>query len=75
MNENIGRSSYAPADVQIWGGYGIPSYWNNISDLMTKQIFAACAKEAKTVRQMQLMRQLIILCSKMLILTVQRIFL
>ncbi len=51
MNGNTGRSSYAPADVQLWGGYGIPSYWNSISDLMTKQIFAACAKEAKTLRQ------------------------
>ena len=51
MNENVGRSSYAPADVQLWGGYGIPSYWNKISDLITKQIFAACAKDAKTVRQ------------------------
>ena len=52
MNGNTGRSSYAPAELHLWGGYSIPSYWAEINkDLMTKQIFIACAKEAKTVRQ------------------------
>lgn len=48
---NYGKSSYAPADLNLWGGYSIVKHWNNISDLMTKQIFAACANEAKTIRE------------------------
>lgn len=48
---SIGKSAYAPADLRLWGGYGIPDYWNDISDLLTKQIFVACANEARTVRE------------------------
>lgn len=47
----VGKSAYAPADLRLWGGYGIPSYWNDISDLLTKQIFVACAREARTIRE------------------------
>ncbi len=46
-----GKSAYAPAEVQLSGGYSIPDYWNQISDLMTKQIFAVCAKEPHTIRE------------------------
>ena len=47
----VGKSAYAPADLRLWGGYGIPNYWNDISDLLTKQIFVACANEARTIRE------------------------
>ncbi len=47
----VGKSAYAPAELQLWGGYGIPDYWNEISDLLTKQIFVACAREARTIRE------------------------
>ncbi len=49
--DHYGKTAYAPAEVELWGGYSMPDYWNNVSDLMTKQIFAVCAKEAKTVRE------------------------
>ena len=48
---NYGRSSYAPAQVGMWGGYGIPDYWNNISDQMTKQIFVCCGNESKSIKE------------------------
>lgn len=51
MQINTGRSSYAPAELTLFGGYRIPDYWDKITDLMTKQIFVVCSKEPKTVRQ------------------------
>lgn len=48
---NYGRASYAPAEVNLWGGYNIPDYWNRIDGKLEKQIFACCAFEAKTVRE------------------------
>jgi len=48
---NTGKSAYAPAEVRLNGGYSIPDYWNQIGDLMTKQIFAVCAKEPHTIRE------------------------
>lgn len=49
--ETTGRSAFAPADVMLSGGYSAPNYWDQISDLMTKQIFAICASKAHTVRE------------------------
>ena len=51
MQNNTGRSSYAPAELMTWGGYGIPKYWNDISDIMTTQIFVVCANEPKSLRE------------------------
>ena len=51
MQDNIGKSSYAPAELDLGGSYAIPDYWNSISDLMTRQIFVTCSREQKTVRQ------------------------
>ncbi|MGM9653157.1 MAG: RNA polymerase sigma factor [Eubacteriales bacterium] len=53
MNDmtTVGKSAYAPAEVNLWGSGGIPNYWNDISDLMTTQIFAVCARESHTVRE------------------------
>ena len=49
-NMNYGTQSYAPANLILWGSYGIPHYWNSISDVLTKQIFVSCWKEAKTIQ-------------------------
>lgn len=48
---NCGRTSFAPAELELWGGYGIPDFWADINDIMTKQIFAVCSKEGKSIRQ------------------------
>ncbi len=48
---NYGRASYAPAEVKLWGGYGIPSYWHKINGTIEKQIFACCAFEAKSIKE------------------------
>ena len=48
---NTGKSAYAPAEVKLSGGYSIPDYWNMINDLMTKQIFAVCACDPHTIRE------------------------
>ena len=49
--ENTGRSAWAPADLQLCGGYGAPDHWNHINELMTKQMLIACAFAARTVRE------------------------
>ncbi|MBQ8508619.1 MAG: sigma-70 family RNA polymerase sigma factor [Clostridia bacterium] len=49
--ETIGRSAYAPASLQLFGTYQFPKYLDKISDLMTRQIFAATAKSARTIRE------------------------
>ncbi|MBO4769293.1 MAG: sigma-70 family RNA polymerase sigma factor [Clostridia bacterium] len=51
MQNKTGRSAYAPADLQLIGGYGAPKYWEAIQDLISKQIFAVCANKAMTVRE------------------------
>ncbi len=51
MQNNTGRSSYAPAELMTWGSYGIPKYWNDINDIMTKQMFVVCANEPKSLRE------------------------
>ena len=51
MPNNTGTASYAPAELKLWGGYQLPKYWDKITDLITKQIFVACAREPRTVRQ------------------------
>ncbi|MBS5570229.1 MAG: hypothetical protein KHX22_03015 [Clostridiales bacterium] len=48
---NYGKASYAPAELFLWGGYRIPDYWDQISDIMTKQIFVVCSEKSKTVRE------------------------
>jgi len=48
---NNGKSSYAPAELKLWGGYGAPKYWNYIYDLMTRQIFVACREKPRTIRE------------------------
>ena len=51
MKDILGRSSYAPAYLELMGNGHAPYYWNAVNDLMTKQIFVACANQAKTVRE------------------------
>lgn len=48
---NTGKSAYAPAELNLWGGYSIPDHWNEIDDLLTRQIFVVCANEARTIRE------------------------
>ncbi len=48
---HVGKSSYAPAELKLWGGYGVPNYWKEIDDLMTKQIFATCSKNPVTIKE------------------------
>ena len=48
---NTGRAAYAPAELNLGGCYSIPDYWDKISDIMTKQIFVACNKQARSVRE------------------------
>lgn len=49
--DNTGRSAYAPAELNLSGGYSIPDYWDKISDIMTKQILVACRKQSRSVRE------------------------
>ncbi len=49
--EKTGRAAYAPPEVRFVGSLGAPSYWNDINDLITKQILAACRKSARTIRE------------------------
>ena len=51
MNNTVGKSSYAPAQLNMWGSYQIPTYWGNISDIMTKQIFVVCREKGMTVQE------------------------
>lgn len=46
-----GRASYAPAEVNLFGGYQIVKHWPKLSNAMVRQIFACCAFEAKTVKE------------------------
>lgn len=48
---NTGRSAYAPAILNLQGGYGIPTYWKALQDRMTQQILIQCRREAKTIRE------------------------
>ena len=48
---NFGKSTYAPASLDLWGAYHAPLYWDKINDLMTKQIFIACMKKPASIRQ------------------------
>lgn len=48
---NTGRASYAPADLMLSGGFNIPDYWNDIHDILTKQIFVACREKPRNVRE------------------------
>ena len=47
---NVGKSTYAPSTVHIWGGYAAPFY--HTGDLITKQIFVACRMEGKTLNEL-----------------------
>lgn len=49
--ETAGRSAYAPAELILWGCLSAPNYWNNLSDLIVKQILVACRKTPRTVRE------------------------
>ena len=51
MEKRIGMGAYAPAELSLAGGKGIPSYWDQIQDLISKQIFVACMHEAKTIQE------------------------
>lgn len=46
-----GQASYAPAELQLSGCYSIPDYWDKITDLISTQIFVACHREARTIRE------------------------
>ncbi len=50
-NMNFGRSSYAPAELQMWGGYSIVGHWHRLDNQIARQIIACCAKEAKTIKE------------------------
>lgn len=50
-NTKTNRLSYAPAELSLFGSYGIPAYWNKLNDLLTTQILVSCAKEGKAVRE------------------------
>ncbi len=47
----FGRASYAPAEVNLWGGYQITKIWEKLGSIMVRQILACCAFEAKTVKE------------------------
>jgi len=49
MPNNTGRSAYAPAEFNKWGGYGAPTHWNAISDPILDQIFVVCRSGPKSV--------------------------
>ncbi len=48
---NTGRAAFAPARLDLVGGYNMPDYWDKVSDIMAKQIFVACRGKALTVRE------------------------
>jgi len=48
---NIGKSAYAPASLNKWGGFAAPNYWANLNDLILDQIFIVCRNEAKTINE------------------------
>ena len=48
---NTGKSAYAPAALNKWGGYGAPNYWSKLNDLILDQIFIVCRNESKTVNE------------------------
>jgi len=48
---NMGRSAYAPATLNKWGGYGAPTHWPKMNDLILDQIFVSCRSEAKTINE------------------------
>lgn len=50
-NMNYGRSSYAPAEVNMWGGYNIVGHWPRLNNAIARQIIACCAMEAKTIKE------------------------
>lgn len=49
--EATGRSAFAPAKLNLQGSNNAPAYWNNVNDLMTKQIFVICRQKPRTVRE------------------------
>lgn len=48
---NIGKAAFAPASLNLWGGFGAPKYWKELDDTLTRQIFVFCRNEAKTTTQ------------------------
>ncbi len=48
---SYGRASYAPAEVNLWGCYEITKYWEKFDNVLVRQIFACCAFEAKTSKE------------------------
>ena len=48
---NTGRSAYAPAELNMSGGYAIVDHWEKLGDLMIHQILIQCRREAKTIRE------------------------
>lgn len=50
-SKNTGKSAYAPASLNKWGGFGAPKYWARLNDLILDQIFIACRAEAKTINE------------------------
>ena len=47
----MGKLSYAPAELVLWGGNHIPNYWDKISDIMSKQIMVVCRNKGVTVQE------------------------
>ena len=50
MNNNVGKTAYAPSTVNMWGGYNAPFYYTG--DLILRQIFVACRLEGKTLNEL-----------------------
>jgi|GEM_PF-620140 len=51
MKENS-RKSYAPAEVNLWGAYEAPKFWNELFRSLTKNIFAAAYEEPVTLEEL-----------------------
>ncbi|MCL2774328.1 MAG: hypothetical protein FWD71_13400, partial [Oscillospiraceae bacterium] len=47
---NNNFQSFAPAQLNMWGGYQVPKHWSIINDTMTKQILVSCI-EPKSVSE------------------------
>ena len=49
--ETTGRSSYAPAELILSGAFAAPNYWDEINDLIAKQILVACRETPRSLRE------------------------
>ena len=49
--EITGRSSYAPAMLELIGSGSAPDYWDEIKEILATQIFVICRKTPRTIRE------------------------